>query len=97
VATASDGAVLVAVHVRAGAAAESLGKVDPWRGRLEVQVRAAPLRGEANDALCALLARRLGIPASRVSVVRGPRSREKVVRVEGLDEAAVRAALGVGT
>jgi uncharacterized protein (TIGR00251 family) len=92
-ATASDGAVLLALHVRPAASAEHIGRVDPWRGRLEVQVRAPPERGEANDAVCTLLASRLGVPANHVTVVGGPRSREKVVRIEGLDEAAVRAAL----
>ena len=51
--------------------------------------------GKANAALCALLARRAGVAPSRVGVVRGATGRDKVVRVEGLDDAALRAALGL--
>jgi uncharacterized protein YggU (UPF0235/DUF167 family) len=43
--------------------------------------------------VCALLASRIGVPKSRVSVVRGAGAREKVVRVEGVSPDALRAAL----
>ena len=49
--------------------------------------------GKANAALCAFVARAAGVPPSRVSVVRGLTSRDKVVRVEGTDEMALRHAL----
>jgi uncharacterized protein YggU (UPF0235/DUF167 family) len=35
------------------------------------------------------------VPRSRVAVVRGTTSRDKVIRVEGVDADALRAALGV--
>jgi uncharacterized protein len=60
-----------------------------------VRVTAPPVDGKANAALCALVAKRAGVPPSRVSVVRGTASRDKVVRVEGVEPAALRAALGV--
>ncbi len=56
-------------------------------------VTAPPVDGAANDALRRLVARAAGVAPSRVSVVRGQRGRAKVVRVEGADEAAVRAAI----
>jgi uncharacterized protein YggU (UPF0235/DUF167 family) len=56
-------------------------------------VTAPPVDGRANDALCRLIADRAGVAPSRVSVVRGAKARDKVVRVEGLDSAAVRARL----
>jgi len=62
-------------------------------GRIVVRVTAPPLDGRANAALCALIAERAGIPRSRVSVVHGRTARDKVVRVEGADAAAVRATL----
>ena len=55
---------------------------------------AAHVDGAANDALRRLVAKAAGVPPSRVSVVRGQRSRQKVVRVDGVDEAAVRARIG---
>jgi uncharacterized protein YggU (UPF0235/DUF167 family) len=41
-----------------------------------------------------LLADRLGVSASRVAIFRGHRFRDKLVRVVGVDQAAVDAALG---
>lgn len=52
-------------------------------GRVLVRVTAPPVEGAANVALRRLIADRAGVPAARVSVVRGKASRDKVVRVEG--------------
>jgi uncharacterized protein len=50
---------------------------------LMARVRCAPQDGEANEALCALLADRLGAPASRVRLAAGAKSRLKQVAVSG--------------
>jgi uncharacterized protein len=63
-------------------------------GVLQAKVTAAPVGGRANKALCALIAKRVGVAPSRVSVARGGRSRDKVVRVEGIDSADLQRALG---
>jgi uncharacterized protein len=63
-------------------------------GALVVRVTAPPVDGKANAALCALLAERVGVPTSRVSVVRGATARDKVVRIEGVEAGVVRDALG---
>jgi uncharacterized protein len=65
-------------------------------GVLQAKVTAPPVDGRANRALCRLIAKRVGVAPSRVSVVRGERSREKLVRVEGLDEARAIEALESG-
>jgi uncharacterized protein len=57
-------------------------------------VTAPPVEGAANAALCRLVARAAGVAPSRVEVVRGRRGRQKVVRVEGVDDAALRARIG---
>lgn len=62
-------------------------------GVLQAKVTAPPVDGKANRALCKLIAKHVGVAPSRVSVVRGEKSREKLVRVEGMDEAALREAL----
>jgi uncharacterized protein YggU (UPF0235/DUF167 family) len=62
-------------------------------GAVVIRVTVPPVDGKANAALCAFVARRAGVPPSRVSVVRGTASRDKVVRVEGIELAALRAAL----
>ena len=56
---------------------------------------AAAHEGRANKALCRLVAKQLRIAPSKVAIVRGARSREKLIRVDGMDQAAVNAALGM--
>jgi uncharacterized protein len=63
-------------------------------GVLQARVTAPPVDGKANRALCRLIAKRLGVAPSRVSVVRGERSRDKLVRVEGVAAATLERALG---
>ena len=62
-------------------------------GAVVIRVTAPPVDGKANAALCAFIARAAGVPPSRVSVVRGQTSRDKVVRVDGVDEEILKKAL----
>jgi uncharacterized protein (TIGR00251 family) len=48
---------------------------------LKVRVDAPAVDGRANDALCELIAERLGLPRAAVRVVRGLASRRKLVEV----------------
>ena len=48
----------------------------------------------ANEAAVALLAKRLKVAKGSISVLRGHRSRDKVVQVQGLDDPSVMARLG---
>jgi uncharacterized protein (TIGR00251 family) len=63
-------------------------------GALLVRVTAPPVDGQANAALCRLIAKRARVGARSVAIVRGASSREKVVRVEGISSENLRAALG---
>jgi uncharacterized protein (TIGR00251 family) len=58
--------------------------VGPLGDRLKVRVAAPPEDGRANDALCALIADALGLPTRAISVVVGPGSALKTLRVEGV-------------
>jgi uncharacterized protein (TIGR00251 family) len=60
---------------------------------LRVRVVAPPVEGEANTAVRQLIARALGVAPSTVALVRGDRSRDKVVRVAGLSLADIRSRL----
>ena len=62
-------------------------------GALKVKVHAPALDGRANDALLAFLAGKLGVPRRAVTLVRGDKSRHKVVRVDGLTLAEARTRL----
>jgi uncharacterized protein (TIGR00251 family) len=62
-------------------------------GAIVVRVTAPPVDGKANAALCAFVAKAAGVPPSRVAVVRGQTSRDKIIRVEGVNEDHLRASL----
>ena len=82
----------VAVHVTPKAVRD---EIAGWRGdELSVRVTAAPDAGKANAAVCAVLARALGVPKSRVRVARGLAARHKVIEVEGLSAEGVAAVIG---
>jgi uncharacterized protein len=53
-------------------------------GALRVRVSAAPVDGAANDAVVAVLADALDVPRSFIEIVKGNRSRNKIVSVRGL-------------
>jgi uncharacterized protein len=55
-----------------------------------VRVTAPPVDGRANDALRRLIANRAGVAPSRVTLVRGEKSRDKTLSVEGVDPATLR-------
>lgn len=82
----------IAIRVQSRAARDEL--LVGSEGQLRVRVTAPALDGRANRATCRLIARRLGVAPSRVAIVRGEHSREKVIRVEGVDPQALRAVLG---
>lgn len=83
----------VRVRVRAGARRTELGQLED--GRIVARVTAPAHEGRANKALCRLVAKHLRVPPSKVAVVQGTRSREKVIRVDGMDQAAADAALRI--
>jgi uncharacterized protein (TIGR00251 family) len=64
-------------------------------GAVVIRVTAPPVDGKANAALEAFLAARAGVPRSAVNVVRGHASRDKLVRIEGVDAPELRRTLGL--
>ena len=65
-----------------------------WQGDLlRLSVAAPAERGKANEAALRLLADALGLPRDRLRIVRGQTARRKVIFIEGLDDAQVRARL----
>lgn len=64
-------------------------------GALLVRVTAPPVDGRAEKAACRLVAKKLGVTPDSVEVVGGETSRDTTLRVEGVADPEVRAALGV--
>src|SRR5438445_10156801 len=65
-----------------------------WTGdTLNIRLTAPPVEGAANAACLAFLADLLDLPPSQLTILRGERSRQKVVRITGLSQDEVRARL----
>ncbi len=67
------------VHVRPNARRPGLEATES--DSVRVRVTAAPENGKANDAVCAVLAKELGLAKSDVQIVAGHRARRKVVEI----------------
>lgn len=74
----ADGEGRLALRVTPGARVEVL---EIAEGRVLAKVRAKPEGGKANAAVLELLADALGIAPSRLQLLRGATSREKLVRL----------------
>ncbi|GBD16624.1 hypothetical protein HRbin26_01522 [bacterium HR26] len=79
------------VQVTPRAARSELAEVEG--GALRVRVTAPPVEGAANRALVDLLSESLGLPARRIRLIAGGRSRRKRVLIEGLRADELRARL----
>jgi hypothetical protein len=82
----------ISLRVTPGASHDAV--VGWQREVLRLHVAAPAQRGKANEAALRLLAAALGIERRRLRIIRGETSRQKLVLVEGLEEAAIRARLG---
>ena len=84
----------IVVQVKPGAKAPGI--VLGPEGAVIVRVREPATEGRANDAVRAALASALGVPRTRVTLVRGAASRHKAFAVEGLAAAEMIERLGGG-
>lgn len=82
--------MILKLHVQPGSSRDD---ISGWEGdTLRVRIRARAIEGKANRAVLEFLAERLGLRPRQVSLVKGDRSREKLVEVElpSLEEIAAR-------
>ncbi len=75
---AAPGAVLE-VRVTPKASRNEIREED---GQIRVYVTTVPENGKANDAVVKLLSKALGVPKSRLTLIRGATSRDNAFRVE---------------
>jgi uncharacterized protein len=73
----------IEVKVTPKAGAEKVVEKD---GKLRVYVTTAPEDGKANKAVIKLLAKQFSVAPSRISIIRGETSRNKIVDIEGIGE-----------
>lgn len=71
----------LSIRVQPGAPRDAIGAVSA--GVLRVRIKAAPVDGKANLALCRFLAAVFDVSPSRVEIFRGARGRAKRILIRG--------------
>lgn len=79
-----DGAFCLSLYIQPGAKKSSVAGLHGEA--LKIRLAAPPVDGKANTALVAFVAELLQLPRAAVSLKSGQTSRQKVLRVEGVDE-----------
>ena len=64
-------------------------------GGLKIRLTAPPVDGAANEALVKYLSGELGVARSRVEIVSGQSSRDKIIRIDGLSSGDVERLLNI--
>ena len=80
------------VHVVPNAKSDSI--VGEYGGAIKIKLRAAAVEGKANAALIRFLAEQLKLPRHSIVLERGHRSRDKLIRIDGLTAEDVRMRMG---
>jgi len=82
-----DGYVLLRLRVQPRASRDIL--IHEADGRLRLALTAPPAEGAANKAARDFLAKHLSVPRSSITLVKGEKSRNKILRIDGCTRAAV--------
>jgi uncharacterized protein (TIGR00251 family) len=82
---------ILRVHVVPNAKVDSV--VGVHGGAIKIKLRAPAVEGKANTALVRFLAEQVKLPRHSIVLERGHRSRDKLIRVEGLNQEDVRRVL----
>ena len=71
----------ITVHIIPNASKNEIaGRLDD--GRFRVKVQASPVEGAANKVLIAFIAKTVGVSKSKVHIISGMKSRDKVVDID---------------
>ena len=85
---AVPGGVRIHLHVQPGASSTEVAGLHGERVKLRIQ--SPPVDGRANAAVIAWASSHFGVPSRAVTLVRGEKSREKTIVVEGVTIEMVR-------
>jgi uncharacterized protein (TIGR00251 family) len=88
-----DGALEVSVRVQPRARRNALDGVHG--GALKLRLAAPPVDGAANRAAIEFFARLFDVPRARLAILSGEKSRDKVLRIEGVSAADFRRKISV--
>jgi len=90
-----DGAITVSVRVAPRASRSEI--VGEHNGALRVRIAAPPVDGAANENLVHTLAKALGVPRGGVEIMSGHQSKNKTVRIRGIDRSRLERLIKVWT
>ena len=79
---------ILRVHVVPNAKTDSV--VGEHGGAIKIKLRAPAVEGQANAALLRFLAEQMKLPRHAIVLQRGHKSRDKLIRVDGLSQEDVR-------
>lgn len=57
---------------------------------LKIKIKAPPVEGKANKACCNYLAKIIGIPPKNISVIKGHKSKEKLICIENINSKIIK-------
>ncbi len=77
----------IRVHVIPNAKIDKV--VGEYGDAIKIKLRAPAVEGKANAALRRFLAKKLSVPQRAIVPERGEKSRDKVIRIDGLNQAEV--------
>lgn len=89
--TEKDGGVVFNARIQPRARRDAIAGVHG--DALKIALTAPPVEGAANEACIAFLAKRFALPRSHVSIVAGHSSRNKIIRLQGIDKVQFEAVL----
>ena len=81
----------IRVHVIPNAKIDTV--VGEYGDAIKFKLRAPAVEGKANTALRRFLAKKLRVPQRAIVLEQGEKSRDKVIRIDGLGEVGVRRGL----
>ncbi|MBI5197975.1 MAG: YggU family protein [Nitrospirae bacterium] len=79
---AAEDGVIIPVRVQPRTSRSEIGDIQ--NGMLKIRLTAPPVEGEANAQCIQIIAKWLGVPKGRISILQGEKSREKKIKIEGI-------------
>ena len=80
-----DGEAILALEVQPNSSRDAITGINQWRSRLQVSVQAQAQKGAANRAVEKIIASHLNINQSAVVITKGLTSRQKMMRITGIE------------
>jgi hypothetical protein len=73
------------INIKVTPRSSRAGIAEPYGGGLKVRLSSSPVKGKANKELIEVLAREFGIRKKDVEIISGKKSKNKMVRLHGVD------------